>query len=219
MDYYVYAYLRSKESTNGSVGTPYYIGKGRGRRMYEKHQCGVPLSRQNIILLAENLSHTASIDKEIDFIAQYGRIDKGTGILRNLTDGGEGGGYGRVVTEQQKLRSSKANRGQKRSKQTCQNISEALLKADISGENNSFFNKKHTAATKKLMSDKKKGKTWEEIFGVAGARKKREVNARQKGTVRGPFELVKCPHCEKTGGKPVMKRWHFDNCKFKSSAD
>ncbi len=26
---------------------------------------------------------------------------------------------------------------------------------------------------------------------------------------------VICPHCKKTGRGTVMKRWHFDNCKFK----
>ena len=26
-------------------------------------------------------------------------------------------------------------------------------------------------------------------------------------------EIVVCPFCGKTGGKPVMKRYHFDNCK------
>ena len=24
-----------------------------------------------------------------------------------------------------------------------------------------------------------------------------------------------CPHCNKTGGSVLMRRWHFDNCKFK----
>jgi len=32
----------------------------------------------------------------------------------------------------------------------------------------------------------------------------------------GPREVVKCPHCDKDGGINVMKRWHFDKCKFKS---
>jgi hypothetical protein len=27
---------------------------------------------------------------------------------------------------------------------------------------------------------------------------------------------VCCPHCDKIGGKPVMLRFHFDNCKFKN---
>lgn len=27
-------------------------------------------------------------------------------------------------------------------------------------------------------------------------------------------ETIVCPHCGKEGGKTIMKRWHFDNCKF-----
>lgn len=30
-------------------------------------------------------------------------------------------------------------------------------------------------------------------------------------------ENVICPYCEMKGGKGSMKRWHFDNCKFKYS--
>lgn len=30
------------------------------------------------------------------------------------------------------------------------------------------------------------------------------------------FQKVTCPHCDKTGGINNMKRWHFENCKFKS---
>jgi len=29
-------------------------------------------------------------------------------------------------------------------------------------------------------------------------------------------EIVTCPHCNKSGGKPVMNRYHFDNCKMVS---
>lgn len=32
---------------------------------------------------------------------------------------------------------------------------------------------------------------------------------------RSPKELVICPHCKRAGGKPVMTRYHFDNCKAK----
>lgn len=28
-------------------------------------------------------------------------------------------------------------------------------------------------------------------------------------------EIVKCPYCNKEGGRGSMKRWHFDNCKLK----
>ena len=32
-----------------------------------------------------------------------------------------------------------------------------------------------------------------------------------------PKEKIKCPYCNKVGGKPAMKRFHFDNCKEKNS--
>ena len=30
----------------------------------------------------------------------------------------------------------------------------------------------------------------------------------------GRLEIVNCPHCDKSGSKSNMKRWHFDNCKI-----
>ena len=30
------------------------------------------------------------------------------------------------------------------------------------------------------------------------------------------IHTLKCPHCGKEGGKAVMRRWHFDNCKIKN---
>ncbi len=32
-------------------------------------------------------------------------------------------------------------------------------------------------------------------------------------------KLIKCPYCEKTGGIKGMKRWHFENCKYKPLDD
>lgn len=32
------------------------------------------------------------------------------------------------------------------------------------------------------------------------------------------YPKVICPHCNKEGGGNSMKRWHFDNCKFKETA-
>ena len=35
--------------------------------------------------------------------------------------------------------------------------------------------------------------------------------------LKKPKPKVTCPHCNKEGGKPVMVRYHFDNCKFKDT--
>ena len=31
-------------------------------------------------------------------------------------------------------------------------------------------------------------------------------------------KTVVCPHCGKTGDNSIMKRWHFDNCRYKDSS-
>ena len=91
--YYVYAYLRASDNS------PYYIGKGKGKRAYHKsHNVSVLKDKSKIVFLEQNLSEEEAIQLEIKYISQYGRKDNHTGILRNLTDGGEGAS-GLVVTD------------------------------------------------------------------------------------------------------------------------
>lgn len=89
--YYVYAYLRSKDSKTAKAGTPYYIGKGKDKRAWDiKHSCRLPPNKSNIIILEQGLSELGALALERRMIGWYGRKDLGTGILVNLTDGGEG---------------------------------------------------------------------------------------------------------------------------------
>ena len=80
--YYTYAYLRED-------GTPYYIGRGKDGRAYAAHKISKP-PRERILFLKQELTYSESIDHEKYMIFVLGRKDLGTGILRNLTDGGEG---------------------------------------------------------------------------------------------------------------------------------
>ena len=82
--YYVYAYLRED-------GSPYYIGKGKDHRAYSKnHNVKLPPEKNRIVFLETNLSNIGALALECRYIRWYGRKDNNTGILRNLTDGGEG---------------------------------------------------------------------------------------------------------------------------------
>jgi hypothetical protein len=82
--FYTYLWLREN-------GTPYYVGKGTGRRGCRSQAHGVHCpTDKNRILIQEFPSETDAFEAEKFFISYYGRIDLGTGCLRNLTDGGEG---------------------------------------------------------------------------------------------------------------------------------
>lgn len=84
-NFYVYFYLREDL-------TPYYVGKGRNYRCYNFHRdtLPVPKDRKYIFKVKENLTEFEAFTWEIYYIKLYGRKDLGTGILKNLTDGGEG---------------------------------------------------------------------------------------------------------------------------------
>jgi group I intron endonuclease len=150
MNTVVYQWLRED-------GTPYYIGIGNPRRPYKgRRRCGHPPSRDRIIILHENLEWEEACRIEKELIAFYGRKDLGTGILRNLTDGGEGAVNPSKETREKISKSTSGennpNFGKSPSKETREKLSKSL-----SGRNNPMFGKSHSEKTRKKMF---KPKNW-----------------------------------------------------------
>jgi hypothetical protein len=170
MHYYTYAYLREDK-------TPYYIGKGQGKRIYSKSRIiKPPKDKSRIIFLKQNLTEEEAFKHEIYMIAVFGRKDLGTGILYNMTGGGDGASglshseetrrkisdskkgennpnYGKTTSEETRKRISEAKKNM--SDETRRKISEANK-----GEKNHMYGKTASEETKRKMSDVMIGKKW-----------------------------------------------------------
>ena len=180
--YYVYAYLR-KESL-----TPYYIGKGKGYRAWDKnHNVIVPQDKRRIILLETNMSDIGACALERQMIRWYGRKDINTGILRNRTDGGDGTA-GRPSlskgTNISKERRDKISDGVKKWMDTLSSDNKKK-KFGLRGTKNGFFERKHTKESLSKMST--------------------SHNIQRQ-------ELQHCSICQKSADKQNYAKYHGNNC-------
>jgi hypothetical protein len=205
-NFYVYAYLRNKDSKTAKAGTPYYIGKGIDNRAFVKHHGSKPPPLECIIFLKENLSEQEALDLEIKLIAEYGRKDLNTGILNNKTNGGEGLKNPSLITRK-KLSEAKRNES-----------NETKLKRSIAAKNR--IRHPLSEETKKKISKANSGRKREEkakkkmSIAAKGKLKTKETKEKIKKKLKNrPKPISVCPTCGKSGGISAMIRWHFDNCK------
>lgn len=146
----------------------FYVGIGKKSRAYSKfhrnkHWKNIVNTSQYIVeIVFDNLSKEEAIQKEIELIKYYGRVDLKSGSLVNLTDGGEGN-FNALFSEERKRKISKANLGKKLSEQHKLSISKAHLgkkrseqhKLNMSKGN---LGKKRSEEAKEKYSKAKKGK-------------------------------------------------------------
>ena len=161
MEYYTYAYLRED-------GTPYYIGKGKGNRCYKRDGRTIlpPKDKTRIIFLKQNLTEEEAFRHEIYMIDVLGRKNLGTGMLWNLTNGGEGTS-GLIQTDERKINHSKLLTGRKHTEEHKRKISEATKGKNNPnygkfGEKHPYYGKKRSEEHKRKISDAMKGKTFSE---------------------------------------------------------
>jgi hypothetical protein len=112
--FYTYMWLRED-------GTPYYIGKGSGKRAFISTGHNVPRPKFKARTLVQYWeSEDKAFDMEKWFISLFGRKDNSTGILRNLTDGGEnppvmiGNTHAKGKKHSAEANAKKSERGRKR---------------------------------------------------------------------------------------------------------
>ena len=180
MHYYTYAYLREDR-------TPYYIGKGKGNRIYSTYRrIKPPKDKSRIIFLKKNLTEEEAFRHEIYMIDVFGRKDLGTGILQNLTDGGEGSS-GAVRSDEYRRKLSNTNKGRNVSEKTRKKISESTKGKSRSEEHRKNIGK---ANKNKIVSEETRKKISE------------------AGTGRPCSEETRRKHRENMKGR----KWWNDGC-------
>ena len=154
--YYIYSYLREDLS-------PYYIGKGSGRRAYTKglKEVKPPKDKSRVRILKADLAEEEAFLLEKLYILMFGRIDLGTGILRNKSDGGDGAS-GRIVSPEERRKRSEMMKGVKRPQWIYDKIAESNRGKKVSAETRAKISaihkgKKCTEEHKRKVSEAKKG--------------------------------------------------------------
>ena len=177
---YVYRHIRLDKNE------PFYIGIGKGTRSswkYGRNPIWKNISNKteyDVEILFDDVSWDFACKKEIEFIKLYGRIDLKTGVLANMTDGGEGGknfsietllkiseaskkrvGYwrGKNMSEETKKKLSETKTGKPNYKSRGKKVSD-LVKSAVSKHatgNKYRVGVKHTDETKKKLSEMKNG--------------------------------------------------------------
>ena len=185
MHYYTYAYLREDK-------TPYYIGKGTGKRIYSTNKrIKPPKDKSRIIFLKQNLTEEEAFKHEVYMIDVFGRKDLGTGILVNMTNGGEGAS-GWVPSEENKKNISDAKKNP--SEETRRKISDAK--------------KNPSEETRKKMSDVQKGKilTEETRRKISVANKDKILSEEHKKKISDAQKGNKNHNYGKTAPEETRKR-------------
>ena len=147
MDNGFYTYLWLRED-----GTPYYVGKGRGKRAFRR---GAPPAER--VIIQYHPSERDALVAEVFFIAYYGRKDLGTGCLRNYTDGG-GGVSGWICSAEARAKMSASRRGKVASDETREKMSASKMNHAESDETRAKISANHVGMKGKVHSDETKAK-------------------------------------------------------------
>jgi hypothetical protein len=250
--YYIYSYIRNRNSCIASEKTPYYIGKGIGCRAWRHDSRDIsPPENENtrIVIIAHNLTENEAFILEKKLIAKFGRVNNGTGILRNRTDGGEGvSGYRHTEKAKEKLRIQRTGvpKSAEHRKNMLGNTTGMVLVKDKDG--NKF---KISKTDPRFLSKELVGiRAGEQVSSEGISNISKGLKGKTKGMVtvkdedgnkfkvenNDPRYLSRellhisvglhythkertCPHCGKIGRGPNMTRFHFNKCKKLISID
>lgn len=192
---YVYRHIRLDKNE------PFYIGIGsdknglfkRANTISDRNNLWKKVYKKSggyeVEILMDGLTWEQACEKEKEFIKLYGRINNKTGLLSNLTDGGEGN-YGTIVSDYTRQKMSKSKQGRKWSEESKMKHSERLKGRAITWVDKISESRKGyrpTEETKKKMSIARNNSNWDVTKGT--------VYAYKNGKEYGPYKSAS--HCSR----------------------
>jgi hypothetical protein len=171
-------------------GQPFYIGIGVNLdRAYNKTKRSiywkiiVNTHNYEVEILFNNLTYEEAIEKEKEFIKLYGRINNNTGILVNLTDGGDGS-IGYIPSKETLLKIGEKSKGRIKTKEQIEKWKSKMTFSKSQETKDkirqSLIGKKHTEERKENQRKLRLGKKLSEEA-------KRKLSEYWKGKKKGPF--------------------------------
>lgn len=201
--YYTYIHYRL------DTMKPFYVGKGIGKRY--KVTRGRNDKWNKIVnkhgfqpkILAYWDTEQQALDHEMLLISVFRELGYD---LTNMTDGGDNPptlrGKDNPMYGKGKFGADNPMYGKKRSDVSARN--KLVQRKIISGEDHWAYGT--TNEQLKAYNDSHKGANHPR-YGT-----KHSAESIAKNIASNKIQ-VHCPHCNKQGGKSIMKRWHFDKCK------
>jgi len=245
---YVYKHIRLDKNE------PFYIGIGfdNNGKYKRAHQYGRNRIWQNVVnktdyvveIIEDNLPNEEVFEREKHWIKEFGRLNNNTGILSNLTDGGEAT-LGWIPSDETRKKISEANKGRVMSDEFKQKISKATkghkyntpeVRKKISDkhkQNEGFrirgLSQRNLEHLRRVSENNKGKPTWNKgkTMPPRSDETKRKIAEGNKGKIitqqqREQISIshkskpkVKCPYCDTEMNAGNLGRWHGENCKSK----
>jgi len=229
-DRHGYVYITTfTRPTDGRIF--YYVGQKLGNKINRKY-CGSGLRIHNLInkygksgnVHVKVLDWTYS-QEELNFketlCIGFAKQEYGKDCI-NIMYGGANGHTS--MATRRKMRTSALARPPK-SAETIEKHRAKILGKSQSDEHVAKRMKAHVGAKRSEVTKQRQRDAWltrnpdsyetrlKKSLSQLGRVMSPESNAKKSASLKGRIhETVVCPRCKKTGAKPGMVRWHFDNC-------